>query len=43
LQNFQPGKTIDPRFENYRSLPPEFFDEILAQITPFVLSAKVRG
>lgn len=43
LQNFQPKKTIDPRFESYRPLPPEFFDEVLPQIMPFVASVYVRG
>lgn len=42
LQNFRPEKTIDPKFENYRPFPPEFFNEAVARIAPFVASCRVR-
>ena len=42
LQNFRPGRNIDPKFENLRPLPPEFFNEALELIKPFVPDCRVR-
>jgi pyruvate formate lyase activating enzyme len=42
LQNFRPERTIDPEFENKRPFPPEFFNEALELIKPFVPDCRVR-
>ena len=42
LQNFRPEKTIDPKFESYRPFPPEFFNEAIVRIVPFVASCRAR-
>jgi hypothetical protein len=42
LQNFRPERTIDPKFESLRPLPPEFFNEALELIKPFVPDCRVR-
>jgi len=42
LQNFRPGRNIDPAFESRRPFLPEFFDEALNRIKPFVPDCRVR-
>lgn len=42
LQNFHPGRNIDPKFENLRPFGPEFFDQALAKIKPFVPDCRLR-
>lgn len=42
LQNFRPERNIDPRFENLRPFPPEFFEEALEKVCRFVPGAKLR-
>jgi pyruvate formate lyase activating enzyme len=42
LQNFRPEKTIDPKFEQYRPFPPEFFNEAILRIGSLVASCRVR-
>jgi len=42
LQNFRPGRNIDPEFETKRPFPPEFFEQALAKIKPFVPDCKIR-
>ncbi len=42
LQNFQPGRNIDPKFENLRPFGNEFFAVALARIKPFVPDCRLR-
>jgi len=42
LQNFRNERTIDPEFEKQRPLPPEFFEEAIAKIRPFVPDCRIR-
>lgn len=42
LQNFRPGKNIDPEFESRRPFPPEFFKEAEAKIRPYVAEFGIR-
>jgi len=42
LQNFRPEKTIDPKYENFRPFPPEFFTEAISKIGLLVASCRVR-
>ncbi|MCU0653464.1 MAG: anaerobic ribonucleoside-triphosphate reductase activating protein, partial [Candidatus Pacebacteria bacterium] len=42
LQNFRPERNIDPAFENLRPFGPEFFEQALEKIRPFLPDAKVR-
>jgi pyruvate formate lyase activating enzyme len=42
LQNFRPGRNIDPEFENLRPFPPEFFKEAENKIKPFVSGFGIR-
>ena len=42
LQNFRPGRNIDPKFENFKPFDDEFFAAALAKIKPFVPDAHLR-
>lgn len=42
LQNFRPGRNINPEFENLRPFPPEFFTAALKEIAPFISDCKIR-
>ncbi len=42
LQNFRPGRNIDPEFETRRPLAPEFFDEAQKKIKPFISDCRLR-
>jgi len=42
LQNFKPGRNIDPRFENLKPFDNEFFTAALAKIKPYVPSVRLR-
>ena len=42
LQNFRPGKNIDPEFEDRRPFPSEFFKEAEARIRPYVSEFGIR-
>lgn len=42
LQNFKPGRNIDPEFEKLKPFADEFFAAALAKIKPYVPSVRVR-
>lgn len=42
LQNFRPGRNIDPEFESRRPFGPEFFNDALELIKPFVPDCHLR-
>jgi pyruvate formate lyase activating enzyme len=42
LQNFRPGRNIDPSFEARRPFPPEFFKEAEKKVKPFVSEFGIR-
>lgn len=42
LQNFRPGRNIDPKFENFKPFNDEFFTAVLAKIKPYVPDSHLR-
>ena len=42
LQNFRPGKTIDPDFEKVKPFKIEFLDQIVKDISPYFKICQVR-
>ena len=42
LQNFRPGKNIDPKFEEIKPYPDEFLAEIVKEISPLFKICKIR-
>ncbi len=42
LQNFRPGRNIDPEFEARRPFPPEFFKKAEIKIKPYVAEFGIR-
>jgi len=42
LQNFKPGRNIDPEFEKLKPLDDKFFNVALAKIKPYVPSVRLR-
>ncbi len=42
LQNFRSGRNIDPVFEAKKPFGPEFFEQALGKIKPFVPNCRVR-
>jgi len=42
LQNFRPGKNIDPDFENRQPFPAEFFQTAAQRIQPYVAVLGIR-
>jgi len=42
LQNFRPGRNIDPEFEARRPFPPEFLKMTEIKIKPYVAEFGIR-
>ena len=42
LQNFRPGKTIDPRFEKIKPYPEDYLLEIQKAVSPFFEICQIR-